>query len=414
MEDVAQEAAEAVTTVLGSNSVQGWRQQSERDRARAPEPLQALATLLTDFNPAAGFQPAGAGHRQAMGTASTAGRIAQVPRLQGAEVATATPDVTSLMEPNTTDPAVRVLPPGCKSCENEFMERTAEAQKADIDRRKELRTSNMSQLMDEVYEYAIQMNSTQRQVLMLKTDQELRSYMFNSSTGPTPLMEKIFNTTMQRVPYETATFICGMDQGMLLRTLVSIAQPRRCLDVGSFTGYSASSILEALPESAKLTCLDIDPDYTNLAEETIGDRNNIEFVVGPAIETMHRFEKEGQKFDFISLDADKPMHGEYYNASLRLLRPGGVLVMFGMILFPTPEDQDSMMKLHESLPNDTRIATAQLPLGCGMQLMVKNESVVPELSDAQQLEQKRWQLESELAAIDRYMGAIRKQNDSAN
>jgi len=88
--------------------------------------------------------------------------------------------------------------------------------------------------------------------------------------------------------------------------------------------------------------------------------------------------------------------------------------MFGMILFPTPEDQDSMMKLHESLPNDTRIATAQLPLGCGMQLMVKNESVVPELSDAQQLEQKRWQLESELAAIDRYMGAIRKQNDSAN
>ena len=93
-------------------------------------------------------------------------------------------------------------------------------------------------------------------------------------------------------------------------------------------------------------------------------------------------------FDFIALDADKPQHGEYYNMSLKLLRPGGVLIMFGMLLFPTVEDQEAMEKLHEILPNDTRISTAQLPVGCGIQLMVKLEGMNPEqpLTDEEKAE----------------------------
>ena len=71
----------------------------------------------------------------------------------------------------------------------------------------------------------------------------------------------------------------------------------------------------------------------------------------------------------MSLDADKVNHADYVNSTLRLLRPGGLLVMFGMLLFPTLEDQEAMEKLHEILPNDTRITTAQLPVGCGIQLM---------------------------------------------
>merc|ERR1719488_255824 len=97
------------------------------------------------------------------------------------------------------------------------------------------------------------------------------------------------------------------------------------------------------------------------------------------MDALKRFEANGDQFDFIALDADKPMHGEYYNMSLKLLRPGGVLIMFGMLLFPTVEDQEAMEKLHGILPNDTRITTAQLPVGCGIQLMVKLEGTTPAL-----------------------------------
>jgi len=212
---------------------------------------------------------------------------------------------------------------------------------------------------------------------------------------------------MQRVPYEQACYICGPEQAMLLRTLVGLARPRHCLDIGSFTGYASSAVLEALPVGADLTCLEVDHDFTELAKESVGERK-CDFILGPAIETMQRFEDEGRSFDFITLDADKPMHGEYYNASLRLLRPGGVLVMFGMLLFPTVEDQEAMEKLHELLPNDTRISTAQLPVGCGMQLMVKLEDTRPDLPlTAEELAaRQKWQLESELAAIDRFIDGV--------
>ena len=67
-----------------------------------------------------------------------------------------------------------------------------------------------------------------------------------------------------------------------------------------------------------------------------------------------------------------------------------------------------MEKLHELLPNDTRISTAQLPVGCGIQLMVKLEGMEPHLPlSAEELQaRKRHRLEAEIAAIDRHVGSI--------
>ena len=75
--------------------------------------------------------------------------------------------------------------------------------------------------------------------------------------------------------------------------------------------------LEALPEEADLTCLEIDRDYTRLAAATLAGRP-ANFMVGKAMDALERFEAEGTVFDFISLDADKPLHGEYFNMSLKL------------------------------------------------------------------------------------------------
>jgi len=303
----------------------------------------------------------------------------------------------------------RVLPASCPSCEEEWLARSKEAEAEEQVRLAQIRRDNMSQHSYETWEYGQRMNDTQRQELALEPDVGLRNFIIASCTAPTPLMEKVYNATMRRVPYEQACYICGPEQAMLLRTLVGLARPRRALDIGSFTGYATSAILEALPPESDLTCLEIDRDYTRLAASQLAGRN-VNFMVGQAMDALKRFEKEGKVFDFISLDADKPLHGEYYNMSLKLLRPGGVLIMFGMLLFPTVEDQEAMEKLHEILPNDTRISTAQLPVGCGIQLMVKQEGLTParELSEAEAADRKRWLLESEIAAIDRYVDAIGK------
>jgi len=306
-----------------------------------------------------------------------------------------------------TNEGQRVYPAGCPSCETDYLARSKDAEVDEQRRLAQLRQDNLSQFSFEMWEYAQRMNDTQRQELALDPDVELRNFIIKSCTAPTPLMETVYNATMTRVPYEMACYICGPEQAMLLRTLVGLARPRRALDIGSFTGYASSAIVEALPAEAELTCLEIDRDYTRLAASQLRGRP-ANFMVGKAMDALKRFEANGQQFDFISLDADKPLHGEYYNMSLKLLRPGGVLIMFGMLLFPTLEDQEAMEKLHEILPNDTRITTAQLPVGCGIQLMVKLDGLTPEqpLTAAELADRKRWQLESELAAIDRYVHAL--------
>ena len=64
---------------------------------------------------------------------------------------------------------------------------------------------------------------------------------------------------------------------MLLRTLVALSQPRQCLDVGCFSGYTSAAILEALPKQALLTAIDIEPQWTALASDLLLGRN-VEFM----------------------------------------------------------------------------------------------------------------------------------------
>merc|ERR1711924_329170 len=171
----------------------------------------------------------------------------------------------------------------------------------------------------------------------------------------------------------------------------------------------ASAILEAMPADAELSCLEMDRDYSRLAASTLAGRN-VTFFVGQALDALERFEKEGRQFDFICIDADRPNHEEYFKRSLKVLRPGGMIIMLGMLLFPTVEDQVAMEKLHEVLPADEKISTAQLPLGCGIQLMVKKDGmrVHAKLSESEIAERKKWRLEAEASAIDRYLDSLDK------
>jgi len=366
----------------------------------------SLAYVLPRVTPSPFHVANAACERVAAGNA----RISAQVRMESPRTENARMEVAAPPDPATEEQPPPVYPAGCPSCELDWLGRSKQAETDEQVRLAELRRTNISAFSYEMWEYAQRMNDTQRQELALDPDVLLRNFIIDSCTPPTPLMETVYNATMNRVPYEMACYICGPEQAMLLRTLVGLARPRKALDIGSFTGYGSAAILEALPKEGELTCLEIDRDYTRLAASQLAGRN-VNFMVGKAMDALKRFEATGEQFDFISLDADKPMHGEYYNMSLKLLRPGGVIIMFGMLLFPTIEDQEAMEKLHEILPNDTRISTAQLPVGCGIQLMVKLEGMNPDqpLSAEELVSRKRWQLESELAALERYEESLGRQ-----
>src|SRR5207247_10866999 len=114
--------------------------------------------------------------------------------------------------------------------------------------------------------------------------------------------------------------------------LVELIGARLCLELGTFTGYSALAIAEALPPDGQLICCDIDAEATALAERywaEAGLADRIQLRLGPALDTLAEIEREYPpgSFDLVFIDADKQPYDWYYETALRLLRHGGLVLL---------------------------------------------------------------------------------------
>lgn len=192
----------------------------------------------------------------------------------------------------------------------------------------------------------------------------------------------------QRLREETATLPMAMmqvppEQGQFLALLVRLIRARRCLEIGTFTGYSALAIARALPPDGRLICCDISEEWTAIARrywEEAGVADKIDLRLGPAQETLAALlaAGEGGTFDFVFIDADKTGYDAYYEAALHLLRPGGLIVfdnmfMGGRVADPsaTGEGVEVVRRLSEKLRDDDRVEIAMLPLADGVTLAMK-------------------------------------------
>jgi predicted O-methyltransferase YrrM len=117
------------------------------------------------------------------------------------------------------------------------------------------------------------------------------------------------------------------DEGRLLQVLLTAIQARRVLEVGTLGGYSAIWMARALPESGRLLSLEIEPVHAEFARryvERAGLSSQVEIRVGRALDILPSL--DGERFDAVFLDADKEPLPTYFEWSLRLLRPGGLLI----------------------------------------------------------------------------------------
>jgi predicted O-methyltransferase YrrM len=120
------------------------------------------------------------------------------------------------------------------------------------------------------------------------------------------------------------------NQGRLLELLVRIHGARRVLELGTLGGYSTIWLARGLPAGGHLVTLEADPRYAEVAGANIaaaGLADTVELRVGPALETLPELAAEGGgPFDLIFIDADKQNYPGYLEWSLRLSRPGTLLV----------------------------------------------------------------------------------------
>jgi predicted O-methyltransferase YrrM len=119
-------------------------------------------------------------------------------------------------------------------------------------------------------------------------------------------------------------------QGMMLHVLARAQGARRILEIGTLGGYSAIWLARALPPGGRLITLEADPRHANVARANLaraGLTDVAEVRVGPAQDTLPRLHAGGDgPFDLIFIDADKPGYPDYLSWSLRLSRPGTMIV----------------------------------------------------------------------------------------
>lgn len=170
------------------------------------------------------------------------------------------------------------------------------------------------------------------------------------------------------------------EQGAFLALLVELMGARRCVEVGTFTGYSSTAVALALPPDGRLLCCDVSEEWTSIARRywaEAGVAEKVDLRIGQAAETLDGLLVDGDadSFDLAFVDADKSGYDAYYERLLRLVRPGGLIVFdntlwHGDVLDEDSHDEDTraIQALNLKLAGDERITLCLLPVADGVTL----------------------------------------------
>ena len=168
----------------------------------------------------------------------------------------------------------------------------------------------------------------------------------------------------------------GHLQGKVLRMLVQMIRPHRLLEIGTYTGYSALCMASDLAENARIVTYEINDeleDFTRLRLERSPWAHVIDFRIGNVLQDL----PQEELFDLIFIDGNKRQYLDYYELSLRHLRPGGYIfadntLWDGHVIDPT-YDHDSqtqgIRQFNDFVAHDKRVEKVILPLRDGLTLI---------------------------------------------
>lgn len=154
---------------------------------------------------------------------------------------------------------------------------------------------------------------------------EINAYIESHTTDETPLLYELNRETHQKTYYPN--MLSGKVQGKFLEMVVAMLKPKRILEIGTFTGYSALAMAQALPDDGYLITVDRNEETASFAERYFDKseyKGKIKFIEGDAREVIPSLK---ETFDLIFIDADKSQYTEYYELAFPELKRGGFFLV---------------------------------------------------------------------------------------
>ncbi len=213
--------------------------------------------------------------------------------------------------------------------------------------------------------------------------EKIYKYIEDHATPQGEALEWIEKQTHIRTNH--ARMLSGHLQGELMRILVQISGARRILELGTFTGYSATCMASVLPSDGHLDTLELNDELEDLileGFEKAGVEDKVQLHIGDCKETLVRLRSEiepSKLYDIVYIDANKREYCEYYDLVFDMVRPGGLILADNVIwdgkvcMDPLPQDKQTqeIVRFNNKVSADPRVESVILPLRDGLNVIRK-------------------------------------------
>ena len=212
---------------------------------------------------------------------------------------------------------------------------------------------------------------------MSSLSQHLDEYILRHSEAEPEYLYRLWRATNVHTIH--GRMASGHLQGRLLKMLVEMIRPKRILEVGTFSGYSAISMAEGLAEDGKLYTFEINDemeDFTRPWIEGSSVADKIEFIIGDALTEAPKL---GIEFDMAFIDGDKRTYCECYEMVLNILKPGGFILADNTLwdghvadpAYDHDHQTQGIRQFNDHVAQDPRTEQVILPLRDGLTLIRK-------------------------------------------
>ncbi|MBU2710337.1 O-methyltransferase [Zooshikella harenae] len=204
---------------------------------------------------------------------------------------------------------------------------------------------------------------------------DIEDYCHQHTTKESDLLLSLIDETNQNMGYPVK--LSGRQVGRLLKLIVSISQTKTILEIGMFTGYSALSMAEALPEEGKIICCETNPRAIEFAKQFFEQSphgHKIDIRFGKALDTISSLVE--MTFDLVFIDADKKNYTHYLHSTLPLVRSGGLIIVDnalwqGNVLTPNDERDQAVAELNRYVAESETLENVLLSIRDGVNIIRK-------------------------------------------
>jgi predicted O-methyltransferase YrrM len=209
---------------------------------------------------------------------------------------------------------------------------------------------------------------------------ELYAYLLDYGVREADILKRL---RLETANDEWARMQISPEQGQFMSFITSLIQPTKILEIGTYTGYSALTMILAASSACKLLTCDVSKTWTDIAKRYWKEAkvdNQITVKLAPAIDTLNQLLESGEQetYQLIFIDADKENYPAYYRLAKKLIAPEGVILIDNVFWNGSVTDSSdcsaatsSVRELNELLIKDTEMEISMLPMSDGLSLAKK-------------------------------------------